>query len=185
MSFLPDELRDHSEAEQIFRLDVPHRLLGERFFDRDVGAIETHRAFPDALLHDLVQADEGTAADEQNFLGVNLNVFLMRVLPSALRWNIARAAFQDFQQRLLHAFAGNVARDANVVGLASDLVDLIDVDDANLSSLHVVVRILQQTQDDVLHIFAHITGFGEGGRVRDAKRNVEDLRECLREQCLA
>ena len=94
-------------------------------------------------MNDFVQSDERTAANEQNFLGVDLNVFLMRVFPAALRRNVTCRSFENFQQCLLHAFAGNVARNRNVVRLAADLVDLVDVNNADLGALHVVVRILQ------------------------------------------
>ena len=73
----------------------------------------------------------------------------------------------------------------NVVGLAADLIDLVDVNDADLGPFHVVVRILQQTQDDVLHVFADIAGFGQRGRVGDAKWNIENLGQRLGEQRLA
>ena len=80
-----------------------------------------------------------------------------------------------FSKRLLHALAGHVARDADVVGLAPDLVDLVDVDDADLGALHVVIRVLEQAQDDVLHVLADVTGLGQRGGVGDAKGHVEDL----------
>ncbi len=66
----------------------------------------------------------------------------------------ANGAFQNLQQRLLHAFAGDVARDGDVLGLARDLVNLVNVNDAALGALHVVIGVLQQAQDDVLDVFA-------------------------------
>jgi hypothetical protein len=48
-----------------------------------------------------------------------------------------------------------------VVGLAADLVDLVDVDDAALRALDIVVGGLQQLQDDVLDILADVAGFGQ------------------------
>jgi hypothetical protein len=68
-------------------------------------------------------------------LGVHLDVFLLRMLASALRRHVANGALQDFQQRLLHAFARNVARDGNVFGLARDLVDLVNINNAHLARL--------------------------------------------------
>src|SRR4029450_7114812 len=101
------------------------------------GAAKSHHFLPDAFLDDLVESDKGTAANKKNLLGVNLNVFLMRMLAAALRRNITGAALQNLQERLLHAFAGDVACDAYVVCLASDLVDLVDVNDPDFSSLHI------------------------------------------------
>ena len=102
-----DEFRDHAEAEQIFRLDVTHSFAcaQRRPPTSSARAVEAHHLLTDALLHDLVQADERAAANEQNLLRVDLDVFLMRMLAAALRRNVARAAFENLQQRLLHAFA--------------------------------------------------------------------------------
>ena len=80
-----------------------------------------------------------------------------------------------FSKRLLNAFAGNIAGDADVVGLAADLVDLVDVNDPDLGTLNVIIGILEKPQDDVFHVLADITGLGQRGRVGDAKWNVEDL----------
>jgi hypothetical protein len=45
----------------------------------------------------------------------------------------AIGAFHDLEQRLLHALARHVAGDRGIVGLAADLVDLVDIDDAALA----------------------------------------------------
>jgi len=59
----------------------------------------------------------------------------------------ADRALDDLQQRLLHALAGDVARDATGSRLLRrDLVDLVDVDDARLGALDVVVGGLEQLQ---------------------------------------
>ena len=94
-------------------------------------------------------------------------------------------ALDQLQQRLLHAFARHVARDRRVVGLARDLVDLVDVDDAALRLLDVVVALLQQLLDDVLDVLADVARFGQRRRVGDHERHVEQPRERLREQRLA
>ena len=90
-----------------------------------------------------------------------------------------------FKQRLLDALAGDVARDRRVVGLARDLVDLVDVDDPRFGLLDVVVGGLDQLQQDVLDVLADIARLGQRGRVGDRERHVEDPRERLREQRLA
>src|SRR5215467_10944218 len=106
-------------------------LLSQRLLNFESWTAEPHHFLADAFLNDFVQTDECTAADEKNFLGINLYVFLMGMLASTLGRNITRAAFQDFQQRLLHAFARDIAGDADVISFAADLVDLVDVSDAN------------------------------------------------------
>ena len=80
---------------------------------------------------------------------------------------------------------GDVARDRRVVGLARDLVDLVDVDDPGLGLLDVVVGGLDQLEQDVLDVLADVAGLGQRGRVGDRERDVEDPRERLREQRLA
>src|SRR5271166_746162 len=79
------------------------------------------------------------------------------MLAAALRWHIRGRALQELEQRLLHALARDVADDRRVVGFAGNLVDLIDVDDAALRALDVVVGGLQQFEDDVLHVLAGLT----------------------------
>ena len=136
-------------------------------------------------LDHLVEALEGAAADEQDVRGVDLDEVLVRVLAPALRRHVGRRALDDLEQRLLHALAGDVARDRGVVRLARDLVDLVDVDDAALGALDVEVRRLDQVQQDVLDVLADVAGLGQRGGVGDGERHVEDLRQRAREQRLA
>ena len=118
-------------------------------------------------------------------LRVDLDVALLRVLAAALRRHVADGALEDLEQRLLHALAAHVARDRDVARGATDLVDLVDVDDALLRTLDIEVRVLQQAQQDVLYVLADVTRFGEGRRIRDCERNVEDARERARQERLA
>ena len=69
--------------------------------------------------------------------------------------------------------------------LRRDLVDFVDVDDAALRPLDVVVGGLQQLQDDVLDILADIAGLGQRRGVRHGEGHVEDARQRLRQQRLA
>ena len=174
-----NEFGNHSESEQVLGLNVPDGLLPQRFLHFKRRAAKAHHFLANAFLHNFIQPDKGAATNEENLLRVDLDVFLVRMFPATLRRNIAGAAFENFQKRLLNAFAGNVARDAYVVGLATDLVDFVDVNDADLGPLHVVIGILQQPQDDILDIFAHIAGFGECGRIGDAKWDIENFGQRL------
>ena len=79
----------------------------------------------------------------------------------------------------------DVARDGDVLGLARDLVNLVNINDAALGALHVVIGVLQQAQDDVLHVLAHVAGLGERGGVGDGEGHIEDLRQRARQQRLA
>src|SRR5439155_732420 len=125
------------------------------------------------------------SADEEDVRRVDLDEVLVRVLAAALRRDVRDRALEDLQQRLLDALTGHVARDRRVVALASDLVDLVDVDDAALCAVEVEVGGLDETEEDVLDVLADVAGLGEAGRVGDRERHVEDARERLREKRLA
>ena len=125
------------------------------------------------------------AADEQHVGRVDRQELLVGVLAPALRRHRRLRALEDLQQRLLDALAGDVPRDRRVVGLAGDLVDLVDVDDPRFGLLDVVVGRLDQLQQDVLDVLADVAGLRQGGRVGDRERHVEDARERLGEQRLA
>jgi hypothetical protein len=103
---------------------------------------KAHLPLADPARDNLVETDKRPTADEQNVRGVHRGELLMRVLPAALRRHVGDGAFEDLQQRLLHALAGDIARDGRVLVLAADLVDLIDVDDARLTALHIPIGVL-------------------------------------------
>src|SRR6476619_7798330 len=87
---------------------------------------ETDRGRAAARGDDLLEAGEGAAADEQDVGGVDLQEFLLRMLAAALGRHRGDGSFHDLEQRLLHALARDVADDRWTVGLAADLVDLVD-----------------------------------------------------------
>ena len=101
-----------------------------------------------------------------------------------LRRDGGGGAFHQLQQGLLHAFARNIACDRGILGLARDLVDLVDIDDAALRLFDIIVAGLQQFEDDVLHILAYIARLGQRGGVRHGEGHVERLRQRLGEQRL-
>src|SRR3546814_1520018 len=86
-------------------------------------------------------------------------------------------SFDDFQQRLLNAFAGNIASDRGAVALARDLIDLVDIDDALLRFFDVAVCGLQKFGDDAFDIFADIAGLGQRGGVDHDERSEEHTSE--------
>src|SRR6516162_3057674 len=124
-----DQFRDQAVLEQVFRLDVAEDLALLSILGRYDITAEADRARPAARRNDLLEASEGTATDEQDVGRIDLQVFLLRMLAAALRWHARHCAFNDFEQRLLHALAGHVADDRGIVGLARYLVDLVDIDD--------------------------------------------------------
>ena len=98
----------------------------------------------------------------------------MGVLATALRRHRRGRPLEDLQQRLLDPLPGDVAGDRRVIGLAGDLVDLVDVDDSRLGLLDVEVGGLDQLQEDVLDVLADVAGFGQRRGVGDREGNVED-----------
>ena len=130
----------------------------------------------------MIQPDESAAADEQNVAGIDPNEFLMWMLAAALRRNIRDGAFDQFQQCLLDAFAGDIAGDRRAVALAADLIDFIDIDDAAFRPLDIVIRGLQELENNILHILADIPGFREGGRIGQGERDIQISGEGLRQQ---
>ena len=134
---------------------------------------EAHRARPPARGDDPLEPGEGAAADEEDVGRVDLQEFLLRMLAAALRGHARHGALDDLEERLLHAFARDVAGDGGVLGLAADLVDLVDIDDAALGPLDIVVGGLQKLKNDVLDVLADIAGFGQGRRVGHGEGHIE------------
>jgi hypothetical protein len=91
----------------------------------------------------------------------------------------------SFSKRLLHAFAGNITGDRRVFRAARNLVDFIDVDNAVLGLLDIVIALLQQLLDDILDVFADVAGFGQRGCIGNHERDIQLPRQGLRQQRLA
>ena len=144
----------------------------------------TETAFPGTktLRHDIVQPYEGATADEQDVAGVDLHGFLFAVLACAFHRHRRHGAFQNLEQRLLHAFTRYVAGDRGVLAaFARDLVDFVDIDDALLCTRHVTVRSLDEALQHRLHVVSHIAGFSERGGIGDDERYVHHFRQRLRQ----
>ena len=137
------------------------------------------RALLQAVSNDLFKAGEGPAADEQDVGCVDLQELLLRMLASALRRNGGCGPFHQLKQRLLHTFARNVAGDRRVFGLTADLIDFVDIDDPVLGLLDVIVAGLEQLEDDVLDVFAHVACLGQRSRIGHGEGHVEGLGERL------
>src|SRR5579883_2750249 len=180
-----DELRYEAELQEVLGLEIAQDLAGLALLGTAHLGAEADRGPLPAMGDDLFEAGEGAAADEENVGGIDLQEFLLRVLASALRRHARDRPLHDFQQRLLDALARNVAGDRRIVGFAADLVDLVDIDDAALRPLDIVIGRLQQLQDDVLDILANIAGFRERRRIGHGEGHVDDAGQGLRQQGLA
>src|SRR2546426_984611 len=181
------QLGDEPVAQQVVGLDVDEGVLLELLglAPRELLLGEADLPPPGARLDDLFEAVEGAAADEQDVLRIDLDVLLLRMLAATLGRHARHRALEDLEERLLHPFARYVAGDARVLRLAGDLVDLVDVHDAALGLGDVEIRGLEQPDENVLDVLTHVTGFGEGGGVRDREGDVQDARQRLGQQRLA
>src|SRR5205807_2247986 len=180
------KFRNQSVANQIAGLHLLEQFRVPPLRRRRHGVrVESERAAPGALLDDFFQADKRPAANEQDIRRIHRREFLVWMLAPALGRHIGHGTFQNLQQRLLHAFAGNVAGNRRVLILLGDLVDLVDVNDALLRLLHVAVGGLQQLQNNVLDVLANVARFGQRRRVHDGKRHFQHPRKGLRQQRLA
>ena len=121
---------------------MPQQFAGNQFCGIGVGCLhlgaEAHRAFATALSYNLVQAHKGASTNKQNFVGAHLNVLLMGVLATALRWHVANRPLQNLEQRLLHTFPAHISGNRHVLRLAPDFVDFVNVNNPDLCALHVV-----------------------------------------------
>ena len=105
--------------------------------------MEAERLVAQSSFDHFFQTDERATADEKNVGCVDREEFLVRMFATTLRRNVGDRAFEYLQQRLLHAFTGNVASDRRVLVLAANLVDFVDIDDALLRAFDVAVGRLQ------------------------------------------
>src|SRR6185369_10980004 len=147
--------------------------------------MEAERLVAQSTLDHFLESDESSTTDEKNISRVDREEFLVRMLATTLRRNIRDGPFKDLQERLLHAFTRHVARDRRVLILTTNLVNLVDVDDALLRALNVAVCRLQEFENDVLDVFTNVARFSQRRRIDDRERHSEHARECLREQRLA
>ena len=138
---------------------------------------KTGRTLSQASLHDVFNPRECSRSNEEDSRGINLQELLVRVLASALRRHRGNSSFDDLQKSLLHAFTGNVTRDGSVLSLTSDLVDLIDVDDAALCLLNISAGFLNQAKQNIFNIFTDVTGLGQSCRINDCERHIQQTRQ--------
>src|SRR5437879_4464349 len=112
--------------------------------------MKAERLVAQASFYYFFKTHKRAAANEENVCSIDWEELLVRMLAPTLRRNIRDRAFENFQQRLLHAFARHVTSDRRIFVLAANLVDFVDVDNALLRAFDVAVRRLQEFHDDVL-----------------------------------
>ena len=178
------KLGNHAKGVEVLREHLAQQVvLVDRGRAGDLG-VKAHALVAHAIGDDLVQTHKGTTADKQDVGRVDLQQLLLGMLAAAGGRNACHRALKNLKQRLLNALARNIAGDGEVLGLAGDLVDLVHVDNANLRALNIAIGGIDELEQDVLHVLAHVTGLGERGGVGDGKRHLEDARERLRQKRL-
>ena len=184
-----DDLGDDAVLHEVFRADLVDELVEGRLLAlaRDLGAEADRRVgFLEALGDDIVDADEGAADDEEDVLRVDLDCRGLRVLALAARRELDDVALEHLEESLLDALVARVGRDGVVgTGLAGDLVELIEVDDAVLGLLDVLVGRVVEIADGDFDIGADEAGLREARGIRDGERHVEELREVGEQRGLA
>src|SRR4030095_711853 len=95
---------------KVFGLHLLQRGTDLALLDRFDVVLEAERLLADTALDHLVEADKRAAADEEDVRGVDLEELLVRMLTAALGRYVRDGPFQNFQQGLLNALAGDVAR---------------------------------------------------------------------------
>ena len=178
------KLGDHAKGVEVLREHLAQQVvLIDRGGAGNLG-VKAHALVAHAVGDDLVQTNKGTAADEQDVGRVDLQQLLLGMLAAAGGRNACHRTLKNLKQRLLNALARNIAGDGEVLGLAGDLVDLVHVDNADLRALNIAIGGIDELEQDVLHVLAHVTSLGERGGVGDGKRHLEDARERLRQKRL-
>ncbi len=167
------QLGDQTELHHIFDLNLGNQLSVGLFVQTASTISKTQRLVTEPITNDLFDADERSANDEQDVAGVQLNVLLLGMFTSALRWNIGNGAFEHLEQALLDTFTGDVTGDRNIAAGLADLVHLVDVQDSALGRFDIKVSRVQQFEQQVLDVFTDVTCFGQCGRIADGKGNVQ------------
>src|SRR5579872_5387048 len=97
-----------------------------------------------ARLDDFFQAFESASGDKKNMLGINIDQRLLGMLASSFRRYSGNRTFQQFEESLLHSFAGNITCDRSAVALAGEFIDFIDIDNPSFGAGDVIIGSLKQ-----------------------------------------
>ena len=124
---------------EVFRLHLPQQPIS-RHLAVFGHLTEPEPAPPETLGDDVFEPDERPAADEQDVGRVEGDAWLSRMLVAALRWHRGDRAFEHLSRACWTPSRISLKPEP----LRLDFVDLVDVDDATLSNLHVAFGCLDQ-----------------------------------------
>ena len=123
----------------------------------------------------LFNAIEGTAADEQNITGIDMNIVLIRMLAATLGRYIHHGTFKKFQKSLLNTLTADITGNGRIVALTGNLINLINKDNTTLRRIYIIIGHLQQTGKNTLHILTDISGFGKYRCIYNGKRHMQQF----------
>ena len=83
----------------------------------------------------------------------------------------------QLQERRLYATSTDVT--ANQVAGRRDLIDLVDINNAELRAVHVAIRLVHQFPNQIFHITANVTGLTELRRVGFNQRQFDQIGDVL------
>ena len=109
---------------------------------------------------------------------VHLDVFLVQMLAPPLRRDIPDLLSRIFRSACCTP-SPKTSRVMLTLSVLRRLVDLIDVDDADFSPLHIVIGVLQRTENDDFHVLADIASLGQRRGVGNAERDDRTLASVL------
>jgi hypothetical protein len=156
-----DQFRNQAEFEQILGLDEARISPIDRSFWLTTLAPKPMAWVPVRRLITPSRPTKAPPTMNKDVGGIDTDQFLLRMFAAALGRHRGHGALDDLEQGLLHAFAGDIAGQGGGIGLAGDLVDLVDIDDAPLGLFDVVISRLQQADQNVFDILADISGLGQ------------------------
>ena len=180
-----DDFRDDAVLHEVFRTDLMDELIEFRLvvLALHLGTEADRGGFGQALADDFIDADKGTADDEQDVLGVDFDGRRLGMLALAAGSELDDVAFEHLQERLLDAFVARVGCDGVVgAGFTGNLIELVEVDDTVFGLLDVLVGGIVEVAHGDFYIGTDKAGLGEARSVRYGKRDVEELGQ-MREQC--
>ena len=161
--------------KQFIAVSLAHMVLGTEAHDMSIQSL-CNLAF---------NALKCSATDEQDVLGINCNHLLLGMLASSLGRDVDYRPLEQLQQSLLYTLAAHVTRDAGVITLAGNLVNLVDEHDAALGLSDIVVTGSQQPRQQALNVLSHISGLGQHRGIDNGKGHFQHLGYRLGEQRLA
>ena len=171
-----EELGEESVFDEVLGIDLTRR---RRFVAKESDRFRVARLF---------HVGERAGADKEDVRDIDLDIVVLVPVRGDVERNENLFAFENLEQRLLHAFSADVARSgagACAAAATCDLVDLVDKDDPVFGRVDVLIRRIEQTSDRHLDILAVVARLGERGGVVVRERHVENARERPRQIGLA